>query len=145
MSLPTYDSASLAAAMHAWLGPTAASLGWSVEGGNYTEPIIDTLLMYGDVTDVAEMTDIRKTRALALVAAWRAAVSALVPRVNWSRQGESVSGSQEHTAALKQLQAAIAEAVAGGYITPASGTLRTFAITRGNDIYGVVRTVGSEL
>lgn len=144
MSVPTsYDAASLAAAMHAWLGETALSLGWSVEGGSYTDAITDTLLWYG-VTDLANATNIGKVRAIARVAVWEAAASAAVSRVDWSRGAERVSGSQEPEAIAKVAARMRAEAVAGGYIESNVGRLRTVQIVRGNDIYGTAERTGGE-
>lgn len=134
MSVPTsYTSETLAAAMHAWLGPLAASLGWSAPT-SYSEAITSALVLYG-VSDLSQATDIAKLRALALYTAWQAAAAAVAAEVNWSRGIESVSSSHRHTAALQQVAAAKAAASEAGYLPVVKAEMRQHRITYVNDPY----------
>ena len=109
-----YTEEALAAAMNQWVSTTAVLLGWSVDDGSYDDPIIDALSWYG-VTDIANATDVKKLRALARVAVWESAASALASSVDWSRGAESVRSSQAYENALKQLAAARKRAADEGY------------------------------
>ena len=136
MSVPTiYDSDTLAAAMHAWLGGTAASLRWSVAAGSYTDAITDALLLYG-VSTLEEATNIGKVRALARVAVWEAAAAAVASRVDWSRGAERVSGSQEYAAVAAQANRERQAAITADYITSATAGLRIVPLVYAGDIYG---------
>lgn len=115
MSAPTtYTETTLADYLHLVLGATAGVLGWSVAGGNYAEPVNETLLAYfagpGAVTNA---TDIRKLRALARREAWRAVVQATAGEHDFETGMSRFSRSQIHKQALASL--AVAEAEAAPY------------------------------
>lgn len=110
MPVPTsYTEEQLATFMHGCLGDVATELGWSVDGGSYSEAVTEALLAY-DVADIADATDMRKLRALARREAWRAAVASLAARYDFTADGASHHLSQIHAAAQAALAAAEADA-----------------------------------
>jgi hypothetical protein len=116
--VPTaYTELQLAVYMRRLLGGTADdALGW-VEGGadagDYAEPVIDALLLYG-VTTIAAATDIGKLRAAARVAVWRAAMQALSDRHQYSVETDMVMLQQHYDHAERQCALAEADAMAHG-------------------------------
>lgn len=106
MPVPTaYTETELAAYMHSKLGDVAGALGYSVDIGDYDEAVVDTLLEYG-VSDIANATNVKKLRALALVEAWKKALADLAIRHDFSADGGSYSRMQMHEMATKNLEAA---------------------------------------
>lgn len=137
ITLPTgYTDEALAALMAGWLGRVATRLGWTYEAGSYDAAILQTLAMYGGITDLSGATDTRKLLALAEYAAWKSAVGSLVPQTDWTRGGESVR-SQTYKNAQTAMMAAYAAAVAAGYVIPAS-TINVIDVEY-NDPYQRVR------
>ncbi|MCA9941633.1 MAG: hypothetical protein KC418_23495 [Anaerolineales bacterium] len=112
MPVPTaYTEDELAAYMHSALRDVATAMGWSVAGGDYDEPVIDTLLAYGE-DDIADATDMKKLRALAMVAVWQAVVDATVGDYDFSADGGSYSRAQLHDHAVARLTQAQTDAAA---------------------------------
>lgn len=114
MALPDkYTEASLKAYMHAALGPIAGVLGWSVDEGNYDEPLNDTLLAYG-VSDVEQVTgaeQLKRLRALARYQVWKAAVSGLAALYDFETDGQRFERSQLMRHAEQALALAESEAL----------------------------------
>lgn len=108
MSIPaSYTEATLKAYLHAEVGNIASALGWSVDGGEYDEPVNDALLMYGesDIENIDSTEGVRKLRLLGLLAAWRKAASHLAGDYDFSADGASYSRSQAYAMAEKRVQA----------------------------------------
>ena len=117
MTIPTsYTEAELASYMDAILGPVADALGWSVANGDYDEPVNSAILAYGvdDIADISGRENIEKLRALARVEAWRAVRDATAGHYDFSDGGVSLKRSQMHAQAVKNMDAAIAEAMRFG-------------------------------
>lgn len=123
MTIPTaYTATALAEYQHQQLGPVADALQWTVADGNYDEAVIDALLLYG-VDTLTDATDIKKLRALAAVAVWRAAKKAAAGLINFSSFGDRYE--------LGTIQARIkealgdAEAESSAYLTSSYGVIVT--------------------
>lgn len=140
MPVPTaYTEQQLAVLMHALLGGTADdALGW-VEGtsdaGDYAEPVVDALLLYG-VPTIAAATDIGKLRAAARVAVWRAAMQALADRHQYSIETDQIAIQQHYDHAEKQ--AALAEADAMAYGLIGAATVRGTRLRSVEDPYAYI-------
>lgn len=135
MSTPDPTPAeALAMSLHARLGPLAAVLGWSVEGGSYAGIIADALLDAGWAS-VDEADDPRKLRALARRALWRAAVEALAAHVDLTTpEGLSVRESGLQAQALAALE--LAERDAAPYDDLAAPVAYATAHRLADDPYG---------
>jgi len=92
----TYTEATLAEYMHTALGAIATSLGWTVAGDSYDEPVNDALLLYGadDIASISGRASITKLRALARLAVWRKVVTETAGDYNFSADGGSYSRAQ---------------------------------------------------
>lgn len=114
--LTVYDEATLKAYMAADLGPMATMLGWTVEGGDYDEIYVSTLLRLGveDLSGLTGLDNLRKVRAFASVEAWRAVIKALAGRYDFSADGASLSRSQAQVQAAESLSLAEDEAMSYG-------------------------------
>lgn len=89
MPVPTeYTEDELKAYLHSVLNRSglADMLGWSVAGGSYDEIVTDTLLAYG-VSSITSATNISKLRALAVLALWQTAETAVVSEINYTADG----------------------------------------------------------
>lgn len=89
------------------LGTVAAVLEWAETDAD--EAVTDAELMLG-VTDVAAATDMKKVRAAARLAIWRAASAAVAGLHDMSADGQSLSLSQVQTMCERSLAAAEREA-----------------------------------
>lgn len=98
----TYTESALAAFVVRELGGVATQLEWVPETPQVAEAVYDCLDAYG-VTDIADATDTAKLRALARVAAWRAAVSATAGNYTTSVEGMSFNREQVHAQAKGML------------------------------------------
>lgn len=125
MPIPTSypDEAALADYMAAELSDLGRDLNMTAtatatsELGSFTEPVTDTLIAYGEITDIAEVTEpagIAKLRALARLYAWRAAVKACAARYNFADGTSRFDLGATQAQAIKAL--AIAEAEAAPFI-----------------------------
>lgn len=104
MSVPSsYSDATIADFMLATLGDVGTVLGMT--DASFEEPIIDTLLAYGE-DDIADATDISKLRALARVQAWRTALRNAAARYDFADGTENLKRSQ----IFAHIQAALASA-----------------------------------
>jgi hypothetical protein len=134
MPVPTaYTEQQLAVLMRHLLGGTADdALGW-VEGtsdaGDYAEPVVDALLLYG-VTTIAAATDVGRLRAAARVAVWRAAMQALADRHQYSLENDQIAIQQHYDHAEKQAALAEADAMAYGLTGGATVTRTTLRATQ---------------
>lgn len=107
--VPAISSATdLATMMHGRLGRVALALAL-VNPTSYEQAIIDTLIAYG-VSDLSEVTDANRLRALATVEAWRLAVVATAPRVNESTDGRRLDRAAFHDHCLRMYEDAMTTA-----------------------------------
>ncbi|MDI6769742.1 MAG: hypothetical protein QMD04_08705 [Anaerolineales bacterium] len=117
MSVPAaYSELTLAQYMHAELGPVAKVLEYpepAEEPGIYREAVNEVLLSAG-VSDISQIADIRKVRALARREAWAMAVKALSTYYNFSADGARYDQSQMHAQAKAALDQAIGDCLALG-------------------------------
>lgn len=131
-TVPTsYTDQTLAEYMHGLLAEMAAALGWSVDNGDYDDPILDCLIEYGNVSYVADCTDIKKLRCLARVAVWDKVVAATSGDFNFSADGASYSREQVHNHAVARLAAAKTAALP--YLS--SNTIEIYTADYPNDPY----------
>lgn len=114
MAVPTsYTDDELAGYMHAALGATAVTLGWSVVESVYAEPVNDALILYG-VSDISDATDIDKLRAAARLAAWRAVAAETATNFRFRAGQQSFDRQQVHEHALAMITASRTEAMRHG-------------------------------
>jgi hypothetical protein len=109
MAIPvSYTEATLQAYTHTLLGAVAATLGWTVALGSYTEPCNEAIAAYGvdDVTTILGRDNVRKIRALARREVWRAVAAQTASHYDVSADGASRQRSQIHAQALQELQRA---------------------------------------
>lgn len=125
-----YTSATLQAYAHGLITTLnfAAALGWTVEGGSYTEIERDTLMALGlDAPEAATSTlAIRHVRAALEVFLWRRVVQALITSYDVTIGGDSFKRSQLFQAAQTALSMAEATAQGLGIELPPSGIGQTF-------------------
>lgn len=111
MAAPTsYTETTFKEYLHTVLGAMAAGLGWTVVGGEYDEPVNETLLAYA-VDDIASATDIRKLRALGRCELWRAVMAAIVGDYDFRADGGDYKRSQVYKHAAAQLAQAEMDAI----------------------------------
>lgn len=130
----TYTEERLAAYMAATVGDLAAALGWAGDPLPALQEAVNNVLLDYGADDVADVTDIRKVRALASVEAWRAAVASLAARYDFSNPEGSYKRSQMLAGAQKALLAA--EAVASEYL-PGYGVAYVDEARHDDDPYGM--------
>lgn len=100
MALPaSYTEKTLAQFMHTQLGKIASILGLAVgasDAGSYAEAVNDTLLAYDaeDVTTITGAANLKKLRALAMLAAWTFVINNFAALYDFSADGASYDRSQ---------------------------------------------------
>lgn len=115
MPVPTsYTEVTLKEYMIATLGAVATSLSWTTISQQVEEALIDALIAYG-VDDIADVTDIKKIRALAKLSVWQAVSREVSGDFSFSADGASYNREQVHAQA--QLEIARAETDAMPYLS----------------------------
>lgn len=103
MALPAfYTEPTLAEFMRSTLKQVAKDLDWT-DDESFAEPINDVLLAYGEgVIDLSQCPDIQRLRALARIAAWKAAEEATVGDYDTASAQDDDKRSQVHAQAKAQ-------------------------------------------
>lgn len=110
MPAPTaYTENELAAFLITTLGKVATALEWTAATTQVVEAVYDTIHAYG-VSVIADATDVRKLRALARVAIWRAVVRDTAGHYAVAAEGMSFNRQQLHEQATRALREAEGEA-----------------------------------
>jgi hypothetical protein len=119
MALPVaYTETTLGQYMHTELGAIAGVLGYVnpvADAGNYAEAVNDVLAEL-KITNLSEVTDIRKLRVLAKLYAWKMAAKGLSSKYDFSSDGESYHRSQMHKQALESIEMIMDECLSLGLL-----------------------------
>lgn len=112
----SYTEGTLAAFMVTELSDIGTALGWSTTTDQLFEAVNDALYGYfgTSVQPIANASNMPKLRALARVAAWKAAIKALASRYQFSTDGQSFQRQQMQDMAKNALAEAEREAAAYG-------------------------------
>lgn len=94
MALPTYNSHTFAIFLHRTLGDLADLFQINESSEVYEEVINDTLIAYGNVTDVDEATDVGKLRAIGRYYLWEQMLATAVPEIDYKADGAQFSRDQ---------------------------------------------------
>ena len=104
----TMTEAELKSYAHRALGPMAAMLGFTIDGGSYDQVMADALLEYGvtDADEIEGITEVRLGYACMRLELWRYLTDYTSTRFNLSDAGTSLSLEQIHNHARKNMESA---------------------------------------